>query len=249
MKRLGVLCVAVGIGSTAFAQEPRPRLRPATSVVLASAAVPADLTVDLTAAPRPRLRSTETLEKVLFGRAKKRAEKRKGMVCRDPEIQGSVVGHVPGRISGCGITDAVKVTSVAGVSLSQAATMTCETAKSLREWVEDDVQTAFGRRQQVTQLRVAAHYACRTRNNRPGTKLSEHSKGRAIDISGFVLENGETVTVLNGWRDRKTKKALQSMWKGACGPFGTVLGPNADRYHQDHFHLDTAQHRGGSYCR
>jgi hypothetical protein len=37
--------------------------------------------------------------------------------------------------------------------------------------------------------------------------------------------------------------------KTACGPFGTVLGPNADRYHQDHFHFDTARYRSGSYCR
>jgi hypothetical protein len=27
------------------------------------------------------------------------------------------------------------------------------------------------------------------------------------------------------------------------------LGPDADRYHQDHFHLDTASHRSGPYCR
>lgn len=245
IKTLGLISLILCEVTVAFAQEPRPRLRPDVPVILASAAVPVDLII----APRPRLRSPEAVEQVLFGRAKKRRAQRKGAVCGDRDIQGSEVGYVPGRIAGCGITDAVKITSVAGVSLSQPATLSCETAQSLRKWVEDDVQTAFGRNKKVTQLRVAAHYACRTRNNRSGAKLSEHGKGRAIDISGFVLENGQTVTVLNGWRDRKSKKALQSMWKGACGPFGTVLGPNSDRYHQDHFHLDTAKHRGGSYCR
>jgi len=39
------------------------------------------------------------------------------------------------------------------------------------------------------------------------------------------------------------------MHRAACGPFGTVLGPNADRFHQDHFHFDTARHRSGPYCR
>jgi len=28
-----------------------------------------------------------------------------------------------------------------------------------------------------------------------------------------------------------------------------VLGPEAARYHQDHFHFDTARYRSGSYCR
>jgi hypothetical protein len=39
------------------------------------------------------------------------------------------------------------------------------------------------------------------------------------------------------------------MHKAACGPFGTVLGPNSNRFHQDHFHFDTARYRSGSYCR
>jgi hypothetical protein len=42
---------------------------------------------------------------------------------------------------------------------------------------------------------------------------------------------------------------MRRMHRGACGPFGTVLGPEADRYHQDHFHFDTARYRSGSYCR
>ena len=44
-------------------------------------------------------------------------------------------------------------------------------------------------------------------------------------------------------------KALKKMHKIACGPFGTVLGPNANRFHRDHFHFDTARYRSGSYCK
>ena len=40
------------------------------------------------------------------------------------------------------------------------------------------------------------------------------------------------------------------MWGGGqWGGFGTVLGPESDQFHQDHFHFDTARHRGGPYCR
>jgi len=30
---------------------------------------------------------------------------------------------------------------------------------------------------------------------------------------------------------------------------GTVLGPEANRFHRDHFHFDTAEYRSGPYCR
>ena len=48
---------------------------------------------------------------------------------------------------------------------------------------------------------------------------------------------------------RKDGKALRRMHKEACGVFGTVLGPESDRFHRDHFHFDTKRHGNGAYCR
>ena len=31
-------------------------------------------------------------------------------------------------------------------------------------------------------------------------------------------------------------------------PAGTALGPNANRFHRDYLHFDTARYRRGSYC-
>lgn len=43
---------------------------------------------------------------------------------------------------------------------------------------------------------------------------------------------------------------LRAVHRGACGPFTTVLGPDSDAAHLDHFHLDLARRRGGAgYCR
>ncbi|EBA15783.1 hypothetical protein RSK20926_14169 [Roseobacter sp. SK209-2-6] len=224
----------------------RPILRPKSEQILAAAALPSGLP-DLGPGTslRPNLRPDSVLEQALF----KRRQRRKGAVCGDLEIQGSEVGAVSGKLAGCGAKDAVRVKSIAGVTLSQHSVMTCETAKALKRWIEKDVIKGFGRRNKVVSLRVAAHYSCRTRNNRPGARISEHGRAKAIDISGFRLEDGTLVTVLEGWKDRRTRKRLAKIWKGACGPFGTVLGPEADRYHQDHFHLDVARHRSGAYCR
>lgn len=45
-----------------------------------------------------------------------------------------------------------------------------------------------------------------------------------------------------------TSKFLRAAHKSACGIFGTVLGPEANDAHRDHFHLDLAPRRRSSYC-
>ena len=192
---------------------------------------------------RPSLRPGAIVQRAMA----RRAERRKGQVCGDPDLQGDVVGFVPGRINGCGIEEAVRLKSVSGVTLSQPALINCPTAKALKRWTENSAQKVLrDKGGGLASYRVAAHYACRTRNNQRGARISEHGRGKAIDISGFVLRNGTTLTVLNDWNNGR---ALKRMHGDACGPFGTVLGPNSDRFHRDHFHFDTAKHRGGAYCR
>lgn len=175
---------------------------------------------------------------------------RRGSVCGLVAIQGETVAPIPGRISGCGIDDPVKVTSVSGITLSQAAIMDCTTARALNAWVDQAVVPAVGRLGGgLAGLKVAAHYSCRTRNNQPGARISEHGKGRAIDISALILKNGVQISVLKGWDDRDHARLLRTVHAAACGPFGTVLGPDADRFHKDHFHFDTASYRSGPYCK
>ncbi len=224
----------------------RPELRPASPQVLAVAARPADLPLlGPETSLMPYLRPEALEQDALF----KKRKLRKGSVCGDIAIQGKPVGTVPGKIKACGVKDAVQITSVSGVTLSRPSTMDCGTAIALNEWVDRSVKPTFKRRGPVVQLQVAAHYVCRTRNNRKGARISEHGKGRAIDISGFVMADGEVVTVYDGWRKNPSQTQLKKVWRGACGPFGTVLGPNSDQHHRDHFHLDTARYRSGPYCR
>lgn len=230
----------------------RPKLRPASeqelamqqiadSVVLASASA-----VLMGQSLHPALRP-DGLEKKAMAR---RQQIQRGAICGDSDLQGEVVGTVQGKISGCGVDKAIRLKSVAGVRLSQPAVIDCTTAKALKTWVNKGMKPAVGNRGGGVQtIKVAAHFACRTRNNQAGARISEHGKGRAIDISGFTFRDGSKVTLLEGWRSSKDGPALKKMHKAACGPFGTVLGPNSNRFHQDHFHFDTARYRSGSYCR
>ena len=155
--------------------------------------------------------------------------------------------------NGCEIPNAWRVQSLGSVSFSRAATMNCGLADPLNGWLENDVQRAarknFG--EEVVSIDVAASFACRARNHKQGAKMSEHGFGNAIDIAGFTLESGRKVTVLDGWRGgRDERRFLASVHEAACGQFRTVLGPDADRHHRDHFHLDLQNRRSGSsYCR
>ncbi|MGR3802454.1 extensin-like domain-containing protein [Marinibacterium profundimaris] len=221
----------------------RPAPRPVSQQLIAIAArAPGAPVFSPEMSPRPTFRPDSVVQQALFGKRKKR----KGSVCGNIDIQGERIGSY-GKGGGCHIPDAVRVRSVSGVKLSTSALMTCDTAEALNTWVDKAVQPAFGKR--VVEIKVAAHYACRTRNNQSGAKLSEHAKGRAIDISAFTLRNGEQVTVLRDWNRGKLGKALVKTHAAACGIFGTVLGPRSDSFHRDHFHLDTANYRSGAYCR
>jgi hypothetical protein len=175
---------------------------------------------------------------------------KRGSVCGDKSIRGQQIASIPGKLKGCGVQNPVRITEVDGVRLSMAATVNCTTAKALKKWVSQTVKPSVGRMGGgVTSLRVAAHYSCRSRNNIPGAKISEHGRGNAIDISAITLKNGTSLTVISGWRDKKQGPVLKKIHRGACGTFGTVLGPNSDPHHQDHFHLDVANHRSGAYCK
>ena len=177
-----------------------------------------------------------------------RVERVRGSVCGNPQIQGEVLGHVAGA-GACGIDQAVLVRSVNGVRLSSAGTMDCATANALQDWVHDVASpTLADTGGGLVGLQIMGTYACRNRNNAASGRLSEHGHGKAVDIGGFNLANGGTITVLNGWGTNSYGTLLRRLHDGACGIFGTILGPEANAYHRNHFHFDTASYRSGSYC-
>lgn len=193
------------------------------------------------------LRPPERPEEITRAAEAARAARARGAVCGNLEIQGTAMGAVPGPGS-CGVEGAVRVTSVAGVRLSTPATMDCTTAQALHRWVENGARPAIGTAGGgLATIRVIGHYSCRTRNG--GSRLSEHAYGRAIDIAGFDLRDGTRIRLINDWNSSPHASRLRQMHQAACGTFGTVLGPNANAAHRDHFHFDTARYRSGSYCR
>ena len=219
-----------------------PQAAPVTSFRVSSSSPYAPRVTD-----RPYLRPA-----ALTQRATEQAQAAiRGQICGDPAIQGEVIPDIAGP-GGCGVLGAVRVKSVAGVRLTTQPTIDCNTAKALRRWVTDGIVPAVGDTGGgVAALRVVGHYTCRNRVGGSATnnKLSEHGRGRAVDIGGIQLRNGSELTVLTDWGRGRAGEQLKAMWRAACGPFGTVLGPAANAAHRDHFHVDTARYRNGTYCR
>ena len=83
-------------------------------------------------------------------------------------------------------------------------------------------------------------------------EFSEHSTANAIDLSGFRLADGTSVSVLGDWRSNGAKaRFLRDVRDGACRLFSTALSPDYNEAHADHFHFDQARRGMGGFslCR
>jgi hypothetical protein len=160
----------------------------------------------------------------------------------------------------CGLYHPFKLSALAGgtVSVEAPVTIDCSMIAALESWLTDVVQpraqARFG--EAVVGLAAFGAYSCRTVDNLPGQKLSEHAFANAIDISGFRLADGRLISIVKEWKDRDSQDSafLHEVHAGACQHFTTVLGPGADVFHYNHFHLDLAMHGSTNtgprrYCR
>lgn len=218
---------------------PKPRQRPSEDErrVLEAAPEAEDL-YDPTVEPAPEDPDPATTAQVQI-------------VCRDPRLVGRVLPRIVDPNQPCGIANPVEITLIDGAELSTPAKLTCPTARRVADWVSGIARPAARRELsgEIAGIWVMGSYACRTRNHRAGAKISEHARGRAIDIGGVVLGDGRDVTVLDGWDNDESRRFYREVHKKACGLFSTVLGPEADKWHKDHLHFDMATRLGDPYCR
>ncbi len=101
----------------------------------------------------------------------------------------------------------------------------------------------------VSRLRHVGSYNCRQMRTAQGENSgwSSHATADAIDIIGVQLSDGRSLTLLSDWGDNDPEaEFLRRIWRGGCDWFRVVLGPDFNRLHADHFHL---QGPGWGYCR
>lgn len=162
-------------------------------------------------------------------------------VLREPHIIATPIHDNPIH-DGCGWENAVRVATVGGAELG-AAQLTCEAAAALALWVEYELQpmalSTFGSR--VVGLKDMGTYACRNiiGNEKWSKMRSQHALANAVDIGGFKLANGQEITVARDWKgDDRESRFLHEVHARACRYFRVAIGPDYNRAHADHFHLD-----------
>lgn len=129
--------------------------------------------------------------------------------------------------------------------------VTCPVAAALEIWRRESVapaaRTILG--SDLARIEHLGAFSCRRMYGGSEGAWSEHATANAIDIAAFVLEDGRRISVLSDWESGTSKAAfLRAVKDGACGAFATVLSPDYNAAHADHFHFDQDD-RWAGVCR
>jgi hypothetical protein len=157
--------------------------------------------------------------------------------------------HGPG---GCGGEDLVRLEAVVlpdkrRVALKPAAILRCPMASEIAAWVRSDIAPlTTGLGSTISVLDNFDSFECRGRNRVAGAPLSEHGRANALDVRGFGLANGQSISLTDRMVPREVR---ENVLHSVCTRFTTVLGPGSDGYHEDHIHLDLmARHNNYKIC-
>ena len=129
--------------------------------------------------------------------------------------------------------------------------VTCPVAAALELWRRESVAPAARNilGSDLARIEHLGAFSCRRMYGGADGPWSEHATANAIDIAAFVLEDGRRISVLGDWDGEGDKAAfLRAVRDGACGSFATVLSPDYNAAHADHFHLDQDD-RWAGVCR
>lgn len=154
--------------------------------------------------------------------------------------------------AGCATLGSVQLAGLQGdartFEVSNLGPVSCPLAEKLAGWARFGVDRAARQILGASLVRIETmgSYACR--NVAGSSRRSAHATAEAIDVSGFVLSDGRRITLTGDWDNgtAEEKRFLRVIQDSACKRFGTVLGPQYNAAHRDHFHLELG---GGNYCR
>ncbi|WP_207308897.1 extensin family protein [Marinobacter salicampi] len=147
-------------------------------------------------------------------------------------------------VASCPLTNVVRLQST-GVEFSSPFTVSCPWTVSWlmfeRQQLQSLARTHLG--SEVASIQHYGSFACRNIYNRERARRSEHATASAVDIAAFRTEDGQSVSVLKDWSNHSEqgkRRFLRETHAAACDYFGTVLGPDYNQPHENHFHLDTS---------
>jgi len=141
---------------------------------------------------------------------------------------------------GCGFDNGARL-NASDISYGNNVLMTCHSMVGLILWERTVVKPAAERYFNAKLVRIhhMGTYSCRNIENKKYKPRSEHASANAIDVGSFGLSNGTEIVLEKDWKDTGAKGAfLREIRDGACKIFSTVLSPEYNPNHSNHFHLD-----------
>ena len=144
---------------------------------------------------------------------------------------------------GCGMAQGLHLEQ-SQISYGGGIELTCPATAALLMWERHAVAPAAQKHlgSEVVRVRHFGTYACRNVNHEKNGRRSGHARGDAIDVAGFDLADGRRVSVLADWgKETPEGRFLADVHEGACGLFATVLGPDYNALHANHFHFEMAR--------
>ncbi|HTM79145.1 MAG TPA: extensin family protein [Devosia sp.] len=135
------------------------------------------------------------------------------------------------------------------IPFSGEAITDCGMATALPGWIAAvDLYVQAHDDTKIESVLIGTSYMCRNVNNAEAGNLSFHGFADALDVVGFTLADGRSVTVEQGWTGSAAQGSVivKFAHDAACGQFTTTLGPDANALHHDHIHIDLGCH--GKSC-
>ena len=208
--------------------------------------------------PAPILERVETQKNQIFEGAKNKPpfSLEAAKLCEQELQERRIAFSVESQISdekGCIVERPLSINELSGgITLSSEMTLRCEVVLAMDDWTKNIVRPSAKLHlgHDITSLKTSTSYHCRTRNNKPGGKISEHGFANGVDITGFELEDKTVINVSSNADSLVDRQVSASNFRaavraGACAYFTTVLGPGTNATHQDHFHFDLAYRKSG----
>jgi hypothetical protein len=156
--------------------------------------------------------------------------------------------------NGCATVGTVQMSALHGdsarLAISNIGPVQCGVGTAFAAWARYGVERAAVQLlgSPVQRIETFGSYSCR--NVAGSQRRSAHATAGAIDVAAFVLTDGRRITVAEDWHGgtAQEKEFLRTVQRSACRRFATVLGPEYNAAHRDHFHVEGVIN-GTSYCR
>lgn len=120
---------------------------------------------------------------------------------------------------------------------------------------ERKLKKLFEQAQKAKQEKVAKKEAAKitgsiktNKSDKPAGEKNTEKPDKTEKLPSYIPLPVYKKAFLNGPALDNAGKFLHKIHSGACGIFGTVLGPEANNAHRNHFHFDLAPRKRGPFC-